>query len=129
MTFVRIGKKLYPATISGRKNDYEWDGRESKAITLNIAHSEAAGLFVDDAEWSIVYQDDSYIGDNGKTVMPEPEEYDNSEFCIAGSITDHRDGTVTVVMGKLTKAEEKEVELAETEAALDEAYEIIYGGV
>ena len=41
-------------------------------------------------------------------------EFDNSEFCIAGDLTDHRDGTITAKMGKLTD--------------LEEAYEIMFGG-
>lgn len=32
-------------------------------------------------------------------------EYDNSEYSLAGDITDHRDGTVSIKMGKPTEAE------------------------
>ena len=34
------------------------------------------------------------------------QEWDNSDYCVAGPITDHRDGTLTVKMGKYTQLEE-----------------------
>ena len=114
MTQIRIGDILIEATISGLTTDREWDNRESKAITCALSYEEAVSLFTDNAPWSIVYQPEAYKDENGETVTPEVEEYDNSEFSIAGDITDHRDGTVTVKMGKLTD--------------LEETLAIIYGG-
>ena len=32
-------------------------------------------------------------------------EYDNSDYCVAGDIVDHRDGTISVKMGKPTAEE------------------------
>ena len=51
-------------------------------------------------------------------VVMEPYEeiYDNSEYCMAGPITDNRDGTVYVKMGKPTELELKNKELSEAEA-------------
>lgn len=34
------------------------------------------------------------------------QEWDNADYCVAGPITDHRDGTLTVKMGKYTQLEE-----------------------
>ena len=34
------------------------------------------------------------------------QEWDNAGYCVAGPITDHRDGTLTVKMGKYTQLEE-----------------------
>lgn len=116
MTYIKINNILYPATVNGNLTDRAWGNRASKSITLEMEHDKAAGLFVDDTPWSIVYQADSYTDENGETVMPEVEEYDNSEYSVAGPITDNRDGTVTVKMGKRL-AEEI---LAELEAAYDE---------
>lgn len=48
------------------------------------------------------------IGDDGKithVVQMIPEEYDNCEYSLAGDIIDHRNGFVTVKMGKLTDLE------------------------
>lgn len=103
MTYVKISNKTYPATISGWVNDRDWDGRESKAITLEMDHKTALETFVDDAPWSILAEQPS-VNEAGEeiTVM---EEYDNSDYCMAGDITDHRDGTVTVKMGRYTDLE------------------------
>ena len=106
MTYVKINDQLIPATIRGRISDSDWNGRESKAITCELSHAEAAELFVDDLAWAIIYQADSYEDpETGETVTPEAETYDNSAYSVAGPITDHRDGTVTVKMGKPTAAE------------------------
>lgn len=99
MTYVKINDTLYPAQISGRLQDYEWDGRSSKTITLEMEYATADSLFVDDLAWSIVI--DTVTGDAEEIQA----EYDNSEYCKAGDITDHRDGRVSVKMGMYTSDE------------------------
>lgn len=101
MTYVKINDAMYPASIHGYTKDREWNDRESKAITLEMTYADAMALFVDDLEWAIVYED-------GETT----EIYDNSEFSVAGAVTDNRNGTVTVKMGMIT-AEEALAELME----------------
>lgn len=91
MTYLKINDVLYPADFFGKIVDSEWDNRESKFITLEMTYADALNLFVDGLDWSIVYTE----GDI-------EEEYDNSAFSIAGSITDNRDGTITAKMGKPT---------------------------
>ena len=78
---------------------------------MEMAYAEAVALFVDDCSWNIV-QDyvvrHNEVGDNGDITVVEKietESYDNSEYCIAGPITDNRDGTVVVKMGKYTNEE------------------------
>lgn len=130
MTFVKIAGEQYAAHIVGFVSDREWDNRESKAITLKMDYATAIGLFVDGMAWSIVeqneipvYQQDEngeyVMDDEGNPVQTRTEvqetEWDNSEFSLAGDITDHRDGTITAKMGKLTE--------------LEEAYEIMLGGI
>ena len=105
MTYVKIGDRQLEASVFGRTMDRDWDGRESKAITCAMTYQEACDLFTDDAAWSIVYQEAAYLDENGNTVTPEPVEYDNSAYSVAGPVTDNRDGTVTVKMGKPTAAE------------------------
>lgn len=120
MTFIKINDILYPATISGRVQDKDWDNRESKAITLEMDYATANGLFVDGLIWSIVQQMEVPVfelDENGKFVLDEDgnriqtgteieeTEFDNSEYDIAGSITDHRNGTITAKMGKITDGE------------------------
>lgn len=130
MTYIKINETLYPATINGRVADKDWDNRESKAITLEMDYATAIALFVDGLAWSIVQQNEvpayqmdengEYVLDeNGEPVQTGTEiqetEFCNSDYNLAGDITDHRDGTVTIKMGKLTP--------------LEEAYEIMLGGM
>lgn len=94
MTYIKINDAMYPASIQGYKKDLNWDDRESKVITFEMTYADAIALFVDDLEWTIVYEDEETT-----------EIYDNSEFSVAGAITDNRNGTVTVKMGIPTAEE------------------------
>ena len=94
MTYIKIGEITYPAEITGKISDREWAGRESKAVTLEMTYEQAMETFVDGLAWSIVYEEGEIR-----------EVYDNSEFEVAGPVTDNRDGTVTVKMGKPTADE------------------------
>ena len=103
MISIKINSQLYPAEIFGITRDINWDNRESKSIKLEMSYNDAISLFVDNVKWSIIYQAPSYTDpETQEEVTPEPEEYDNSEYCLAGDIIDHRNGYVTVKMGKLT---------------------------
>ena len=118
MIHIKINENLYPAIISGRLQDRDWDNRESKAITLEMDYMTAATLFVDGLVWSIVQQEEvpAYDENGAQIGMKIQEvEWDNSEYNLAGDLTDHRDGTITAKMGKLTD--------------LEEAYEIMLGGM
>lgn len=101
MTYIKIGEQLYPVTARRYCRDTDWNNRDSKALTLEMTYEEANATFVDDLEWSIVHQEGE-----------ETQVYDNSDYSVAGPITDNRDGTVTVKMGKIT-AEEALAELME----------------
>lgn len=106
MIYIKINNTLFPAMIDGKMVDHDWDNRDSKAITLEMDHATALKTFVNDLDWSIICHGDSYTDPrNGETVTPEHEIYDNSDYCVAGSITDNRNGTITVKMGKKTDSE------------------------
>ena len=115
MTYIQINSQTIPAVVLGRTQDRDWDDRESKSITVSMTYEQAKDLFVDDVQWAIVYQEDSCVDENGETVTPEPVVYDNSDYSVSGPITDNRDGTVTVKMGKITDSEA----LAELREALN----------
>lgn len=106
MQKIKVNGIEHDATITGAKNDHTWNYRDSKAITLTMDYATAAATFGDDVPWSILYQPAAYYDPKTQqTVTPPVEEYDNSDYCILGDITVHRDGTVTVKMGKPTAEE------------------------
>ena len=121
MTYVKIGGTEYPAAINGKLADREWDGRDSKAITLTMGYSEAVTLFVNGIAWSIVQRDNVPTLDaNGQPTGETTEqvsEFDNSDYSVAGSITDNRNGTVTCKMGRPTETETLRAEKADAELA------------
>ena len=103
---IKLNGKQYNAEILGQVRDVSWNGRNSKSITVTMDYATAAATFVDDVPWSILYQPAAYYDpETQQTVTPPVEEYDNSDYCILGDITVHRDGTVTVTMGKPTADE------------------------
>lgn len=105
MRYIEIAGERYPAEVTGRLRDPDWDNRKSKSITLTMTHAEAVELFKDGAAWNIVEQADSYEDEAGNIVQPEAIVYDNSMYDVAGQIIDNRDGTITVKMGVMTDAE------------------------
>lgn len=111
-TYVKVDNNQYAATITGRLHDKDWGNRESKSITLEMSYEDAAQLFMDDVSWSILQEVEEPVevadAETGEVVIKTKtklEEYDNSEYSIAGDIVDHRNGTVTVKMGKATAEE------------------------
>lgn len=122
MTYVKINGTTYPAVINGKHVDREWNERESKTITLEMAYADAIALFVDGLAWSILMDVEKEQEDG--SIVTVQEEYDNSEYSMAGSITDNRDGTLSVKMGKPTQIETLESQITGTitEAELNNAY-------
>ena len=110
-TYVEVNSQKYAASITGRLSDKDWGGRESKAIKVEMSYGNAMNIFVDDVEWNIIQEHEfnkEVVDEEGKVHFEpaiETESYDNSDYCIAGDVVDHRDGTVTVKMGKPTAAE------------------------
>lgn len=109
MIYFKANNTEYPASIAGKITDRDWGGRESKAVTLEMTYTEAAQLFVDGLSWSIVQRDTVPVYDKEGNPTGETEEqvqeWDNSDYNVAGSITDNRNGTCTCKMGKKTQLE------------------------
>ena len=124
MIYIKVNDNLYPASVDGQMVDYQWDNRESKTIRLGLSYAEVEALLPNNTPWSIVMISDvPAIGSDGIPVLNEDgtpvteertEDFDNSDFSMSGPITDHRDGTVSIKMGKPTD--------------LENAYEMLIGG-
>lgn len=107
--YVKVNNIEHLATVTGDRDDRTWDGRDTKTITLTMTHDQVAALLPDNTPWSIVQRDMVDVLDEQGQPTGETKEvvndYDNSEYSIAGDITDHRDGTVSIKMGKPTESE------------------------
>ena len=91
---LQVNGAEYDAQITGKEIDRAWDGRASKTVTLAMGHAQAAAIFTDGLAWSYEDREDGAA-----------RHFDCSDYTVAGDITDHRDGTVTVKMGKQTEME------------------------
>ena len=107
--YIKVNNTEYPATITGEHKDRSWGERDTKTITLTMTTTEVAALLPDNTPWSIVQRDTvpKYDSDGQPTGETEEvvNEWDNSAYSLAGDITDHRDGTVSIKMGKPTESE------------------------
>ena len=107
--YIKVNNTEYPAAVSGVYNDRAWNGRDTKTITLTMEYTAASQLFVDGLSWSIVQRDIVPVYDKDGNPTGETEEqvqeWDNSDYNVAGSITDNRNGTCTCKMGKKTQLE------------------------
>lgn len=110
MANININGKTYQATITVCTADHLWGGRAVKAVTLEMTSAEAAQIWTDGATWSIVSADGIEIS--------------QSEYAKAGTITDHRDGRVTIKMGKYTPAELAEIAYGGVPSTQEEAQSI-----
>lgn len=106
---IKVNNTEYPATVNGNLVDRNWNGRDTKTIYLTMSYDAVAALLPDNTPWSIVRRDMvDVLDEQGKPTGETKEvvnEYDNSEYSLAGDITDHRDGTVSIKMGKPTESE------------------------
>ncbi len=107
--YIKVNNTEYPATITGILKDREWNEREVKSIRLTMTATDAAALLPDNMPWSIVLRETVDKLDNDGNPTGETQEvvneWDNSDYSLSGAITDHRDGTVSIKMGKPTETE------------------------
>ena len=107
--YIKVNNTEYTAAVNGNPKDRSWGERDTKTITLTMSHDQVAALLPDNTPWSIVQRDMvDVLDEQGQPTGETKEvvnEYDNSEYSLAGDITDHRDGTVSIKMGKPTETE------------------------
>lgn len=109
VTYIKVNNTEYPAIITGEHKDRTWGEREVKNIRLTMTATDAAALLPDNTPWSIVQRDTvpKYDSDGQPTGETQEvvNEWDNSMYSLSGAITDYRNGTVSIKMGKPTEAE------------------------
>ena len=107
--YIKVNNTEYPAEINGNPKDRSWDGRDTKSVTLTMSHDAVAALLPDNTPWSIVQRETlDVLDDQGQPTGETKEvvnEYDNSDYSLSGDLTDHRNGTVSIKMGKPTETE------------------------
>ncbi len=118
MTKIKIGEMQYPAAFAGAVRDSKWGGRESVSIRLAMTAVQADVIFQDGLAWTLV---EEVTQEDGTT---ETVEHDMSAYCVAGAITDYRDGTLNVKMGKKTALEIATANLTEAQSVVD----VLMGG-
>lgn len=107
--FIKVNGQEYPATLIYIYKDRNWDMRETQTVHLTMPYAQAAALLPSGTPWSIVQRETVDKLDNDGQPTGETEEvvneWDNSAYSLSGAITDHRDGTVSIKMGKPTETE------------------------
>ena len=107
--FIKVNGQEYPVTHISKYQDASWGGRSTQTLYLTMTHDQVAALLPDNTPWSIVQRDMVNVLDEQGNPTGETKEvvneYDNSEYSLSGAITDHRDGTVSIKMGKPTETE------------------------
>lgn len=107
--FIKVNEQEYPATCIYIYKDRNWDMRESVAVHLTMPYAQAAALLPDNTPWSNVFRETVDKLDNDGNPTGETEgvvtEEDMSAYSLAGEIVDHRDGTVSIKMGRPTESE------------------------
>lgn len=92
--YIKLYNTQIPAQVQTRLNDTMWQGRETKAITIESTYEEVSKNFVNDLKWSVLTETEEGL-----------VESDMSAYAIAGPITDNRNGTFTIRMGKYFEEE------------------------
>lgn len=107
--FIKVNGQEYPATCIYNYKDRNWDMRETQTVHLTMPYAQAAALLPSGTPWSNVFRETKDKLDNDGNPTGETEEVvteeDMSEYSLSGAITDHRDGTVSIKMGKPTESE------------------------
>ena len=104
---LRINEKEFPLLSATAATEYMKNyNRDVVTLKMEATFEDAATNFIDGATFTII--DDA------------EQSYEYKDHTMAGQITDHRDGTVTVKMGKANTAEQDALDAqqaAEAQAA------------
>lgn len=107
--FIKVNGQEHPAACIYNYKDRNWDMRETQTVHLTMPYAQAAALLPSGTPWSNVFRETVDKVDNDGNPTGETDEVvteeDMSAYSLAGEITDYRDGTVSVKMGKPTETE------------------------
>lgn len=107
--FIKVNGVEYPATLIYNYKDRNWDMRETQTVHLTMPYAQAAALLLSGTPWSNVFRETKDVLDADRNPTGQTEEVvteeDMSVYSLSGAITDHRDGTVSIKMGKPTESE------------------------
>ena len=107
--FIKVAGQEYPATCVYNYKDRNWDMRETQTVHLTMPYAQAAALLPSGTPWFNVFREERDVLDENGMLTGQTEEVvteeDMSAYSLAGEITDYRDGTVSIKMGKPTETE------------------------
>lgn len=103
-TILKANNTETPCEAAEHYRDSAW-GRPTCTVTIKASAAEIAALLPSNAPWSLIEREDVLDELGAPTGQTIDHERDMSAYSIAGDITDHRDGTVSIKMGKPTETE------------------------
>ena len=103
-TFLKANNTETPCEAAEHYRDSAW-GRPTCTVTIKASAAEIAALLPSNAPWSLIEREDVLDESGAPTGQTVDHERDMSEYSLSGDITDHRDGTVSIKMGKPTETE------------------------
>lgn len=103
-TILKANNTETPCEAAEHYRDSAW-GRPTCTVTIKASAAEIAALLPSNAPWSLIEREDVLDELGAPTGQTVDHERDMSEYSLSGDITDHRDGTVSIKMGKPTETE------------------------
>lgn len=103
-TILKANNTETPCEAAEHYRDSAW-GRPTCTVTIKGSAADVASLLPNNAPWSLIEREDVPDESGMLTGQTVDHERDMSEYSISGDITDHRDGTVSIKMGKPTETE------------------------
>lgn len=103
-TYLKANNTETPCEAAEHYRDSAW-GRPTCTVTIKGSAAEIAALLPSNAPWSLIEREDALDESGMLTGQTVDHERDMSDYSLSGDITDHRDGTVSIKMGKPTEEE------------------------
>ena len=103
-TFLKANNTETPCEAAEHYRDSAW-GRPTCTVTIKASAAEISAMLPNNAPWSLIEREDVLDELGAPTGQTVDHERDMSEYSLSGDITDHRDGTVSIKMGKPTEEE------------------------